>query len=40
MKTGKKAAWQRPALSRMDAADAEMMVGGGSDAMSMLSMNS
>lgn len=35
-----RSAWERPALVRLDAADAEMMDGGGSDAAGMRSMNS
>ena len=36
----KLAVWERPAMSRLDAADAEAMVGAGSDMMGMKSMNS
>ena len=39
-KVADRAAWERPAMVRLDAADAEMMVGAGSDMMSGQSMNS
>jgi hypothetical protein len=35
-----RSSWERPALVRLDAADAEMMAGPGSDGMSTRSMNS